>query len=651
MADISVIDVATRSGNEDTLGTGIYAEALSEFIQQCETPLTIGIQGEWGSGKTSLLNLIKEYIENQERKHYSNVIKGSEEYKVIEINTWEHSLLKSPEETLISILSEIADKISKTSGVLESGQKTKKYLGSIAKGALRIGAAAALGDKGAQVTEELLGESDNSVKQLRNTLQETVDTIINSDTTPIKKFIIFVDDLDRLNPADAIQILELLKNIFSITGCVFVLAIDYQVVVKGLKHKFGEMTEENEWEFRAFFDKIIQMPFMMPMSSYKMDNYIQKLLTGVGYFKVADFKTVTYLTKTIQVTIGNNPRALKRLVNSLSLINLHWQMSGNKRPKGFSEGDDYLLKSVMLVLVCIQISFPKIFELLSREPDFSSWNEDLVSRLTKGEHEDDKELNKAYNHAVHNEDPDFDEEWEQSLFKIVWFNKWQRNRLPDISRVLSVIKDDVLPERLQEKIRDVMEFSIKATAVTSIVSTFEESKSSENDDASSRKSRIEFWNKIKADLAGAGSDFGTNMKQNILSSEVKQKCKVLNEAEFIISWRASNYIKFQTTAGDDTNNLEIFKYMQTHRHSIEDSIGAKLQFKLKDDDVRQELRVKTGGELPNRGEMPRENKDIQDLYSKSVADILPKFISAIESLIEQYEDLDQEVNNIADNLA
>ena len=72
---------------------------------------------------------------------------------------------------------------------------------------------------------------------------------------------VYVDDLDRIDPEDAVSILELLKNIFNIKDCVFVLAIDYQVVVKGLKEKFGEPTPENEWEFRSFFDKIIQLPF------------------------------------------------------------------------------------------------------------------------------------------------------------------------------------------------------------------------------------------------------------------------------------------------------------------------------------------------------------------------------------------------------
>ena len=77
--------------------------------------------------------------------------------------------------------------------------------------------------------------------------------------------------------------LELLKNIFSVPNCIFILAIDYQVVVKGLEHKFGKQTAENEWEFRAFFDKIIQLPFMMPMGQYNIGKYVNQLLLNIGF--------------------------------------------------------------------------------------------------------------------------------------------------------------------------------------------------------------------------------------------------------------------------------------------------------------------------------------------------------------------------------
>ena len=55
---IGIVDEPNRGDQPDKLEIGRHATALSQFIQRADTPITIGIQGEWGSGKTSLLNSI-----------------------------------------------------------------------------------------------------------------------------------------------------------------------------------------------------------------------------------------------------------------------------------------------------------------------------------------------------------------------------------------------------------------------------------------------------------------------------------------------------------------------------------------------------------------------------------------------------------------
>ena len=93
------------------------------------------------------------------------------------------------------------------------------------------------------------------------------------------------------------------------------MAIDYQVVVKGLEHKFGKQTAQNEWEFRAFFDKIIQLPFMMPMGQYNIGKYVNSLLIDIGFVGKPGLDDESVRQIVLQ-TIGGNPRSLKRLVNS-----------------------------------------------------------------------------------------------------------------------------------------------------------------------------------------------------------------------------------------------------------------------------------------------------------------------------------------------
>ena len=192
-------------------------------------------------------------------------------------------------------------------------------------------------------------------------------------TNPFKKVLIYVDDLDRIEPKNAVAILELLKNIFSIPHCVFILAIDYQVVVKGLEYKFGKQTPENEWEFRAFFDKIIQLPFMMPMGQYNIGKYVNHLLTEVGFVGEEGLDDQD-ISEVILRTIGGNPRSIKRLVNSVSLIQIFTEeKSADNLQDPQTENDDganidnETEKFLIFALLCLQIAYPPIYTPVNQE--------------------------------------------------------------------------------------------------------------------------------------------------------------------------------------------------------------------------------------------------------------------------------------------
>ena len=53
----SIIDVPRKHTQDDLFGIQVYQDALIEYIRLTDTPITIALQGEWGSGKTSLMNL------------------------------------------------------------------------------------------------------------------------------------------------------------------------------------------------------------------------------------------------------------------------------------------------------------------------------------------------------------------------------------------------------------------------------------------------------------------------------------------------------------------------------------------------------------------------------------------------------------------
>ncbi|MBE0490618.1 MAG: hypothetical protein IBX44_00025 [Sulfurospirillum sp.] len=448
---IGIVDEANPRGAEDQLDIKKHANALSKFIKKCPTPLTIGVQGEWGSGKTSILNSIYHDL-NEEGI-----------YKQIWINSWENSLLSTPEEALLKIINEIIDEMIDSDPNNAKSKKIKETATTIFKGALRVGTSL-LNDKVNAITEELLHTKGNSIKQLRDSLSSLSQEVMDRPTNPYKKIIVYVDDLDRIEPKEAVKILELLKNIFSINGCVFVLAIDYQVVVKGLEHKFGKRTEENEWEFRAFFDKIIQLPFMMPMGQYNIGKYVSSLLNQIDFNQnngilESDIETI------ISYTIGGNPRAIKRLVNSLSLITIFLEdnVETEKIMKNQSK------KTLLFSLVCLQIAYPNIYELLNFYPNFLTWDQNLAFSITKlKEEENIEKFNRDFENIK--ETDYFDEEWEQALFRICFIAPRYYKKVSEISKLFNFIKDNILKDS-KEDLEMIISELISETSVTSVTST------------------------------------------------------------------------------------------------------------------------------------------------------------------------------------
>ena len=449
-------------GQEDRLGINDYAQALQTFIENTDTPMTVGIQGEWGSGKTSLMNKIWKELEGIEK---------NTRYESIWINTWEHSLLKSPEEALISIVNEISQKISLLN---PKNDKAKKIIATgkkVFSGVLKVAAGVTMGVAGKEVADDLLyGQADNSIKQLRADLEDfinsTIDDTSTSEIKNISKIVFYIDDLDRIEPKDAVKILELLKNIFSLKHCVFILAIDYQVIIKGLKDKFGEKTEENEREFRSFFDKIIQLPFTMPISKYSVSEYVLSLLEEIGFIDDKDQLPEERIEDILRFTIGGNPRSLKRLINSLSLINILNQVRDKKDEKEIIKDDSLLI----FALMCCQVAYPKIYDLISLKPNVKEWNDEFAAEITQKKEELDPNFKDIFDKVRESED--FDEAWEQAVFKISYISLDTKKHASNISKFLSLLVNEGIIDSPEQLDRVLM--NTAATVVTA--SDFAESK-------------------------------------------------------------------------------------------------------------------------------------------------------------------------------
>ncbi len=452
----SITDIPrdVKKGEKDNFGIEPYEKGLIHFINNTSTPITVALQGEWGSGKTSLMNSLKQNLSDIDEALFHSIW----------LNTWEFALMKDAEQTLIDIITGLIKEVSKKAKTDET--QTKKILNKlwgIGKSTAKFAAKTAA-DKVVSGSSEIVegifsgNSGESSIGEIRDDLEDIIEKCITKDNK--KGFVFFIDDLDRIDPPVAVALLELLKNIFTLKNCVFVLAIDYDVVVKGLEEKFGKLTEKNEREFRSFFDKIIQVPFSMPVTSYRVNEFLRDSLLTTNYLseeQVNNEELISELSTICNLTVGTNPRALKRLLNSLSLI------SYINKSKGLSEENDSLNEELELIvnfsLVSIQIAYPQVYRLLSRQTDFDKWDNKVALQMNL------KELD-ALSKARLETSEEFDEEWEQVLFRLCEGDLYLKKKALNISRLLNKLK--VLIAEKGEDVGNIIGAVISLSSVTSL---------------------------------------------------------------------------------------------------------------------------------------------------------------------------------------
>jgi hypothetical protein len=450
MKKSSIVDLPRRKDQKDLFGIEKYQEALVEFIKESNTPITIALQGEWGSGKTSLMNILEDELCNKGNFHR------------VWINSWQYSLMKSPEESILKIVEGIIEQILKTISDNDGKNETLKKMKGIFK-KISISGGKFLAK---QVVDKVGGNTDYvddffagdgadgaEISQMKNEIQQLIFDVLQKGDK--EGFIFFIDDLDRIDPPIAVQILELLKNIFDLDNCIFVLAIDYDVVIKGLEPKFGKLTEKNEREFRSFFDKIIQMPFSMPVASYTVNVFLIDALKNIGYISeetANDDKYTQSLSEFATLSVGQNPRALKRLTNTLSLINI----INKKRNENLVDNPNE--KLVGFAMVCLQIAYPLVYNKLLQDADFSEWNDETAIRL-RLEKLSPEQLERLNNTT------EFDDEWEKVLFQICQKETYSSNRVFQISTLLNNVKDLVPKDK---EIGQYLSVILEQSAVTNL---------------------------------------------------------------------------------------------------------------------------------------------------------------------------------------
>lgn len=325
--------------DEDCLGYTQPAKHIAKAILNLSSPegFVLGLEGEWGSGKTSFVNLIIESLQSHCKP--PEIVKFSpwlistrsallgELFQSVAVAALKIPLLEASEEplepTLINrllsktplkrdgnkrdlskVLNSFGNHISKLSKLAEVAELFGLPYAGIAGKTLQAGSEAI----SSRATPTLDKEKENLQSELRKLS---------------RKIVVFVDDLDRLEPNEAIEIVRLVRAVVDFPNVVYVLCYSRQILVQSL----GQALSLSDGE--KYLDKIVQVTFSVPkpeefdlrrMFKQKIEELFPRLLRS--HNDSDPNQMLQRLNEVIDYEGGrtlSTPRDIARAINALQL--------------------------------------------------------------------------------------------------------------------------------------------------------------------------------------------------------------------------------------------------------------------------------------------------------------------------------------------
>ncbi|WP_082508004.1 KAP family P-loop NTPase fold protein [Methylobacterium sp. Leaf113] len=256
-------DRALGAGDEDRLGFREVAKriAVSLVDRSTEDGLVIGLEGPWGSGKSSLLFLIDDELGKLPEHHRPTIIK---------FRPWligkRDALIASLFSDLFGQLDEMALKNGDATGVsVAKAKEAGEALRSFVKGLSKTGAFVEFVGKASGFgLVEMLGEGIKSAGEATEgeaappPLSELKDKLAHSLRELDHRFVVTIDDVDRLEPTEVIEILRLVRSVVDLPNMIYLLCYDSGILAHSIEKSAGVQSGH------AYLEKIVQLTVMVP---------------------------------------------------------------------------------------------------------------------------------------------------------------------------------------------------------------------------------------------------------------------------------------------------------------------------------------------------------------------------------------------------
>lgn len=281
-------DRPLEARGSDRLGFADIAARIAASLSDhaSNKGLVVGVDGKWGSGKSSLLYLIEEELKK---------LPPEQQPSVINFRPWVIGARDSLLASLFTTLSDEMNRVELAAGDATgiSKQRAKEAAEALRKfvsGLGRTGAAIkVLGDATAFPPLVWIGKALTAVRNSFKDkapdppLSELKEKLVSALEALGHRFIITIDDVDRLEPAEALEVLRLARSVADFPNVTYLLCFDGDVLGHCIQQAAGVD------DGKAFLEKIIQLTVMVPMpETFRLRQWFADELRSIALTKSED---------------------------------------------------------------------------------------------------------------------------------------------------------------------------------------------------------------------------------------------------------------------------------------------------------------------------------------------------------------------------
>lgn|GEM_PF-6673712 len=218
---------------QPTLGFNVYADTFAQLIEHSRPQFAVGIFGDWGSGKTTLMRAIEH-----------RVAAKPELMLPVWFNAWRYEREEHLIVPLLDNLREALERWSKSQTdddgrVKDAARKFGRAARALLRGiSIQGGVAVVQGTLDIGKMMEPAGSEDEASSFYHAAFREMQDATEMFVGEGSRRIVVFVDDLDRCLPTNALQVLESMKLFFDFAGFVFVVGLDQGVIERSVEAKY-----------------------------------------------------------------------------------------------------------------------------------------------------------------------------------------------------------------------------------------------------------------------------------------------------------------------------------------------------------------------------------------------------------------------------